>query len=155
MRKKIIRILIILIVLIVCFIHVDSKLDLYINWKIYLPGVQRRTVIYDSFFRTGDQISIFKYYNKGKMKMIRDMNHFDRISPENIYNIQENLLDFYDRLGPNTDKDSGKVKYDENIQIKQLLNINNYYLIKREDESYIIMIMDMNNKKIYAFISVR
>lgn len=155
MRKKIFIILISLIVLIIGFIHIDSKLDLYINWKIYLPGIQRRTIIYDDFFRTGDQISIFKYYSKWKMKSIRDINHFDRLSPENIDNIRESLLDFYNRLGSNFEKDNGKKNYDESINISQLLNINNYYLIKRKDESYIIMIMDMNAKKLYTFITVR
>lgn len=155
MKKKIIIILVVFLALILIFVHVDSKLDLYINWKIYLPGIQRRTVIYDNFFRQGNQISIFKYHSKGKMKLIRDINHFDKISSKNTKEIQTFLSDFYNHLGYNQKGEGGQSKYNKYINTNQLLSTNNYYLLKEKNESYIILILDMENKRLYTFITIR
>ncbi len=69
--------------------------------------------------------------------------------------IQDNLLDFYNGLGQFKGID-GKEAYDKNIDVKQLLNTNNYYLMKKknQDKSYLILILDMENKKIYSFIRI-
>lgn len=149
------KIIIIFVVLVTFFLITYNKLNLYINWKIYLPGIQRRIVIFDNFFRDGDQISIFKYYNKIKMKAIKDINHFNSISSENIDDIEEKLLDFYNGLSMDTKGIDGKEVYDKNINNEQLLNTDNYYLIKQEDKTYIILILDMKNKRLYTFITVR
>lgn len=157
MKKKIIVIGIVLVVLVVGFLIINSKIDLYINWKIYLPGIQRRTVVYDDFFRDGDEISVFKYHSKWKMRLIRDINHFNKISSEDIENIRANLTDFYNGLGSNQKGESGKAKYDKNVDINQLLNINNYYLIKRKNnnKSYIILVLDVVDRRLYTFITIR
>lgn len=147
--------IVILAVLVTCFFMTYNKSDLYINWKIYLPGIQRRILLFDDFFQDGDQISVFKYYNKIKMKAIKNINHFNSISSENIDDIEEKLLDFYNRLGTNIEGTNGKEVYDKNIDNEQLLNTDNYYLIKQEDKTYIILVLDMRNKRLYTFITVR
>lgn len=67
MKRKIIIVLM-LILSILTFLIIDSKFNLYINWKIHLSGIQRRIIIFDDFFQDGDQISIFKYYSKRSME---------------------------------------------------------------------------------------
>lgn len=153
MKKR--KIILIILVILIGLITIYSKLDLYINWKIYLPGIQRRTVLFDDFFQDGDQISVIKYYNKLKMNAIKKINHFNSISPENMNDIEEKLLDFYDGLGTNINENNSKGVYDEKINNKQLLNTDNYYLIKQKNKSYIILILDMKDKKLYIFITVR
>lgn len=55
-----------------------------------------------SVFQDGDQISVIKHYNKTKINTIRwDINLLNSISSTNIYDIEEKLLDFYNRLGTN------------------------------------------------------
>jgi hypothetical protein len=134
------------------FLIINSKLDLYVNWNIYFPGIQRRIVIFDDFFQDGDQISIFKCYSKRNIKKIKNKNGFIKITSENIDEVQENLLNFYNGIST-----EGKEKYDKNINTNQIVNLesDNYYLIKREEKSYIILILDMRNKRIYTFITVR
>ena len=69
--------------------------------------------------------------------------------------IQDNLLNFYDGLGQFKEID-GKEAYNKNIDVKQLLNTNNYYLMKKKDhnKSYIILILDTENRKIYSFTAI-
>lgn len=154
-KNKIILALIISLTIIISFFVVDSKLDLYINWKIYLPGIQKRTIIFDNFFRDGDQISIFKYHSKEKMKLVRDINHFDKISSKNSEDIKDLLNDFYNKLGYNQKGEGGQSKYNKYVNINKLLSTNNYYLIKKENKSYIILILDMEDKLLYTFITIR
>lgn len=155
MKKRIIVIVIVLVMFVVSFFVVNSKLDLYINWKIYLPGIQKRMVVFDNFFRNGDQISVFKYHSKWKMRLISDINHFNKISSKDIENIRANLTVFYNGLGFNQKGESGKAKYDKTVNTNRLLNVDNYYLIKKENGDYIILILDMADKRLYAFITIR
>ena len=151
--KKIIVLALVLLILI--FLIVESKSDLYINWEIYLPGIQKRKIIFDDFFQDGDQISIFTYYSQRSIKKTIRENKFKKIFPENITDIQEDLSDFYNGLGTNIKNINGKEIYDKNINIEQLLKSDNYYLIKRKEESYIILILDIESKCLYTFITIR
>lgn len=153
-KRKVIIGLITLTILISSFLIINSKLDLYINWKIYLPGIQNRKVVFDNFFQDGEQISIFKYQSKWKMKKIKEINHFNEITLENVKNIREELSNFYNKLGYNQKGEGGQAKYNKYINVNQLLSINNYYLIKRKNESYIILILDMNNRCLYTLIYI-
>lgn len=51
----------------------------------------------------------------------------------------------------------GKMVYNSNINNEDLLSINNYFLIKTKNnnKTYILLILDMKEKKIYSFISIR
>lgn len=158
MKRQIIIVIIVLIsiFLIFCFFTLKGcQIEAFINWHVYLPGVKEEKVIYDSFFRDGDTISILTISNSHFLKKIKEVNNFEAISSENMSTIQDNLLDFYNGLGQFKGID-GKEAYDKNIDVKQLLNTNNYYLMKKknQDKSYLILILDMENKKIYSFIRI-
>lgn len=107
------------------------------------------------FFRDGDTISILTISNSHFLKKIKEVNDFEAISSKNMSTIQDNLLNFYDGLGQFKGID-GKEAYNENIDVKQLLNTNNYYLMKKKDhnKSYIILILDTENRKIYSFTAI-
>ena len=107
------------------------------------------------FFRDGDTISILTISNSHFLKKIKEVNDFEAISSKNMSTIQDNLLNFYDGLGQFKGID-GKEAYNKNIDVKQLLNTNNYYLMKKKDhnKSYIILILDTENRKIYSFIAI-
>ena len=158
MKRQIIIVIIILISIFLgfCFFTLKGcQIEVFINWHIYLPGVKEEKVIYDSFLRDGDTISILTISNSHFLKKIKEVNNFEAISSKNMSTIQDNLLNFYDSLGQFKGID-GKEAYDKNIDVKQLLNTNNYYLMKKknQDKSYLILILDMENKKIYSFIRI-
>lgn len=159
MKRQIIIIIIILILILLgfCFFTIKScQIDAFINWHIYLPGVKEEKIFYDTFFREGDRISILTISNLDSLKKIKEINNFEAISSKNINIIQDNLLNFYNGLGEFKEV-NGKEVYDKNINIEQLLSTNNYYLIKKKNQnkSYIILILDMENKKLYSFITVQ
>lgn len=158
--KRQITIIIVIVILILlgfCIFTIKgSQIDAFINWQIYLPGVKEEKVIYDSFFREGDTISILTISDFKFLKKIKEINNFEAISSENITTIQNDLLNFYNDLGQ-LKEINGKEVYDENINVEQLLSTNNYYLIKKKNQnkSYIILILDIEDKKIYSFITIQ
>lgn len=85
------------------------------------------------------------------------INDMKLISFENIEEIRNNLSDFYNRLGVDANGIKGKDVYEEKINEEKILTANNYYLIKKRDQgnSYIILILDINDKKLYKFITVQ
>lgn len=158
--KRQITIIIVIVILILlgfCIFTIKgSQIDAFINWQIYLPGVKEEKIIYDSFFREGDTISILTISDFKFLKKIKEINNFEAISSENITTIQNDLLNFYNDLGQ-LKEINGKEVYDENINVEQLLSTNNYYLIKKKNQnkSYIILILDIEDKKIYSFITIQ
>lgn len=142
---------------ILMFLMIFNTSETYRSWKIKLPGIQIDTVLFSDVFQDGDEISKYTYHNKRKMEKMIELNNFEAISPENISVIKDSLLDFYNRLGTNIKGTNGKEVYDTNIDVEKLLSTNNYYLIKREnqDKSYIILILDIEDKTLYTFTSVR
>lgn len=158
MKRQIIIVIIILISIFLgfCFLTLKGcQIEAFINWHIYLPGVKEEKVIYDTFFRDGDTISILTISNSHFLKKIKEVNDFEAISSKNMSTIQDNLLNFYDGLGQFKGID-GKEAYNKNIDVKQLLNTNNYYLMQKKDhnKSYIILILDTKNRKIYSFTAI-
>ena len=133
----------------------SCQIDAFINWHIYLPGVKEEKVIYDSFFRDGDTISVLTISDFNSLKKIKKINNFEAISSENIRTIQNNLLNFYNGLGQFKGID-GKEAYNQNINTEQLLSTNNYFLMKKKNQnkSYILLILDTEDKKIYSFIRI-
>ena len=158
--KRQITIIIVIVILILlgfCIFTIKgSQIDAFINWQIYLPGVKEEKIIYDSFFREGDTISILTISDFKFLEKIKGINNFEAISSENITTIQNDLLNFYNDLGQ-LKEINGKEVYDENINVEQLLSTNNYYLIKKKNQnkSYIILILDIEDKKIYSFITIQ
>lgn len=158
MKRRIIIVIVvvILILLVFCFFTIKScQIDAFINWHIYLPGVKEEKIVYDTFFREGDTISVLTISDFNSLKKIKKINNFEAISSENMSTIQNNLLNFYNGLGQFKEID-GKEAYNQNINTEQLLSTNNYYLMKKknQNESYLILILDMENKKIYSFIRI-
>lgn len=158
MKRQIIIVIIILISIFLgfCFFTLKGcQIEALINWHIYLPGVKEEKVIYDTSFRDGDTISILTISDSHFLKKIKEVNNFEAISFENMSTIQGDLLNFYNGLGKFKGID-GKEAYDKNIDVKQLLNTNNYYLMKKKNQnkSYLILILDMENKKNYSFTAI-
>lgn len=66
MKRQIIIVIIILISIFLgfCFLTLKGcQIEAFINWNIYLSGVKEEKVIYDTFFRDGDTISILTISN--------------------------------------------------------------------------------------------
>ena len=154
--KRIIVIVILLLVLVVWFL-IYNESETYRSWGIKLPGIQISKVIFNSGFQDGNQILVVKYYSTRKIKKMIEINNFETISFENVEDIRNSLIDFYNGLGTNEEGIDGKEVYDASINVEQLLKLNNYYLIKikNQNKSYIILILDMENKKLYTFTTVR
>ena len=161
--KKIVVIIFCLIILIlfgIDFLVVGVfKRVLYANWQIEIPGVYRHEELFVDFFQTGDMIYTFQYHEKmdAEVEKLIRINHFSKITLENVEVVKDYLLDFYDRLGTNIDGVQGKIVYNSNINNEDLLSINNYFLIKTKNnnKTYILLVLDMKEKKIYTFISIR
>lgn len=160
MKRQIILVIVVVILILLGFCIFTIKncqIDFFINWHIYLPGAKEEKIIYDSFFREGDTISILTISNHESLKKIKEINNFEAISFENIENLRNNLMDFYNGLSVGEKGINGKEVYDKNINVEHLLSTNNYYLIKKENQnkSYIILILDVEDKKLYTFTTVR
>lgn len=117
--------------------------------------MKEEKIVYDTFFREGDTISVLTISDFNSLKKIKKINNFEAISSENMSTIQNNLLNFYNGLGQFKEID-GKEAYNQNINTEQLLSTNNYYLMKKKNQnkSFILLILDMENKKIYSFIRI-
>lgn len=129
----------------------------YRGWGLNSPSIEINTVLFSDVFQEGEQILTVKYYSKLKMYKMIKINDMKLISFENIEEIRNNLSDFYNRLGVDANGIKGKDVYEEKINEEKILTANNYYLIKKRDQgnSYIILILDINDKKLYKFITVQ
>lgn len=150
---KIIIMVIILLLLLVFLFLIYSEFEFYRCWKIKLPGIQISKTIYSSGWQDGDEISIYHYNSKAKMRKMIEINNFEKISPENIANIRNSLINFYNDLSIDEKGVQGKEVYNKNISNEQLLKMNNYYLIKELKKDYIILILDVESKTLYTFLA--
>lgn len=157
MKKPIILIIVfwVVVLLFYCCFNISGKqIAEFINWHIYLPSIKKNNVVFDDFSRNGDQISILTFKNSSAINKLIDWNKLNEVNSENIAKVKEKIDFFYNRLGEN-----GKASFDDNIDFSSLLDLsrNYYYLFKidNDNESFIILLLDIENSQLYDFISIR
>lgn len=156
MKKQIVIIIMfwLIIFLVFCFFQIKNvQVDTFINWHIYLPNIKDEKIIYDTFFRDGDTITILTVDDFNSIEKIIRKNNFQVINTKNIDNINEKIQNFYGNLS-----DDGKSSFTSNLDLDNILNLSkeNYYLFKSKNNnrSYLILLLDVNEKVIYSFNSI-
>lgn len=156
MKKQIVIIIMfwLIIFLVFCFSQIKNvQVDTFINWHIYLPNIKDEKIIYDTFFGDGDTITILTVGDFNSIEKIIRKNNFQVINTKNIDNINEKIQNFYENLS-----DDGKSSFTSNLDLDNILNLSkeNYYLFKSKNNnrSYIILLLDVNEKVIYSFNSI-
>ncbi len=156
MKKQIVIIIMfwLIIFLVFCFSQIKNvQVDTFINWHVYLPNIKDEKIIYDTFFGDGDTITILTVDDFNSIEKIIRKNNFQVINTKNIDNINEKIQNFYENLS-----DDGKSSFTNNLDLDNILNLSkeNYYLFKSKNNnrSYLILLLDVNEKVIYSFNSI-
>lgn len=151
MRKKhlIILIITLIITLIIFTVINNPRIVAYINWKVYLPKPQKIDTIYNFEFREGEDLEIWYYSENGVRKIISN-NTFKSINKQNKDLIKQKLYEYYDILN-----DDNKNLFNANVDIDSLLLEENYFTyIEKEDSSWLLLILDYKNNKMFSFENI-
>ena len=154
MIKKSVILAIALLILIYLFFFLSTsvRFAMFVNWGVYLPKPKKNEVVFEDFFRTGDQITILTFDDSDQLKKMIKMNGFAMFRFDNYSYIDEKIEEFYNRLS-----DEGK-NFFSNMQLKNILNVesDNYYLVKEKDgQSFLILILSLREKTMYCLTTIR
>ena len=157
-------IIIVIIVSIVYIIGILSIMKIYTKWKKYnsfeyeiyvnsnhkitlLPPLKDDT-IYERKFSEGEDFYIFDYEEDSINKII-ETNYFEKITEENIEEVNQILKRYQDDLCEKERK-----LFDKTITISELSVIGNYYRylqLDDDEDDYFVFIIFPNNNKLYSF----
>lgn len=155
--KNVIKILIfILIFVIILFIPIllisfltNERTALYINWGINIPRANNVNIIYNYEFREGEDLEIWNYKTEDIEKIAKNDN-FKSIDEENKEIIEEKLNDYYRILD-----DNEKKLFNTNVDVQALLLPNNHFAyISEDDITWLLLILDSENCKLYYFSNI-
>ena len=154
MIKKSVILAIVLLILIYLFFFLTTsvRFAMFVNWGVYLPKNKKNEVVFEDFFRTGDQITILTFDDSNQLKKMIKMNGFAIFKFDNYSYIDEKIEEFYNRLS-----DEGK-NFFSNMQLKNILNVesDNYYLVKEKGgQSFLILILSLREKTMYCLTTIR
>lgn len=124
--KLLICIVVILNLLLIFKIFNNHNTYLYINWKILLPEPSSVNNIYRYDFREGEDFIVWNYNSdKDSLAVTKKLQKMD-----DIKKVNELLIEYYSYLD-----DENKNKFSSNIDFNIILNDDNYYLYKTENNN--------------------
>lgn len=119
---------------------------LFVNHGIVLPSPKSIDTVYRFDFREGEDLEIWLYNNKAFNKVI-SKKYFLKINEDNSVKVREFITKYYENL--NVDE---KEMFDENVDISSLVNSNNFYYLdidKNDERTFLLILADVENKKLY------
>jgi len=145
--------IVLIIFLLLTFLFTENiRIGYLIDYGIYFPKPISMNNIYHFEFREGDDFDIW-LYEESKFNKVISKKDFDLIVDENISDIKNKIIEYYNGL----DKEEMKL-FKEHANIDELVNKNNYYLYKvskTDNKTFKIIIADSASKKLYFFNTVR
>lgn len=148
--------LIVYVYLFVSFSRPKIRCDVceFINYsshqKINLLSPKKTEIIYQYDIGIGEDFWIFDYKSKKDIKNLIKINKLNKVDDNNINKVNNLLEKYYSDL-----QESRRKKFDENTTIQELINTNNSYYLYIEvgdnQEGYYIIILNVNDKKLYCF----
>lgn len=152
--KKILKALIIIIIWITFILTIlynfSDSIFLKINWDIYLPKPSENNIIYRFDYREGDDLEIWEY-NNSKVEKIKKNDKFTVITDVNITDVKDYMNTYYDELG----NDEKKSKFNNNIDINKIVVQGNYYSLIKENDNYLLLLLDITDNKMYYLNHIR
>ena len=149
MKKIWIYCIIFFIIIIVIYnILATSNIILYINWSIKLPKPNKVDIIYNYTYREGEDLEIW-HYNEIKTNKIINNKSLKKIDKIHKEFIRQKLKDYYMILD-----DNEKELFNTNVNVDSLLEEENYFIYSERDETWILLLLDYENKNLYYFSNV-
>lgn len=144
----------IIILIIVCVLVnfiIGNEGAMNINWKIDVPRPHKVDVICNYDVGLDGQYLKIWYYNESKIKKIINNNAFKNIDEQSEIFIKQKIEEYYETLD-----DTNKNLFDTNIDINILLAKENYFLYirRKDDTSWILLILDYKNNKMLSFENI-
>lgn len=120
------------------------------NWGVNIPRPSKVDVICDyNIGQDGEYLKIW-YYNEGKIEKITNDDVFKNIDEQSKVFIKQKLDEYYKTLD-----DSNKNLFNANVDIDSLLLEENYFTyIEKEDSSWLLLILDYKNNKMFSFENI-
>ena len=120
------------------------------NWGVNIPRPSKVDVICDyNIGQDGEYLKIW-YYNEGKIEKITHDDVFKNIDEQSKVFIKQKLDEYYKTLD-----DSNKNLFNANVDIDSLLLEENYFTyIEKEDSSWLLLILDYKNNKMFSFENI-
>mgnify|MGYP004659116269 FL=1 len=157
-KKKIILLILILlccywiVFYYLCFLYKKNGLliEIYCNCGVWLQKPEKTDVIFRYEYKKGKDLEIF-YYDD--INTITKLSDFKKIG-KNKQKVNNLIINYYNQL--NLDQ---KSKFDNNVEIDELINSENYYFYEnstaiKNNDRYVLMIADKLNNKLY-YINIR
>ena len=142
-------IIMVLITIIIFTIGIFSSQErlLKLEWKIDIPKANKEEIIYRTFgISDGVELQIWEYDNK-KAENIINNSKFSNIDNIKIIPIKKDLYNYYDIL-----PDDEKNLFNNNIDFTSLLSEDNYFAYtKKDDGSWVLLVLNITNNKLYYF----
>ncbi|MDO5393341.1 MAG: hypothetical protein Q4F33_01970 [Mycoplasmatota bacterium] len=139
-----ILIIIFLLILSVTWEVLNSyRFNMYVNWNILLPKPNNINVVFKFDYREGEDFVVWHY--KDTKKVVEEKK-FNKIDEKNQTKVKSIIEKYYNKLD-----NKEKEKFNKNISIECLSNLENYYIHMGNDERYLLMIEYDN--KIYSLFS--
>lgn len=148
--KKILKVFIITLILILTILYsfIDSVF-LKINWGIYLPKPIKNNIIYRFDYKEGDDFEIWEYSNS-KLEKVKSKNYFNVLTDTDINDVKNYINVYYEEINKEE-----KSKFNANFDINKIVVPGNYYALIREENNYLLLLLDDIDNKIYYMNHIR
>ena len=139
-----------IVMLLINILFPGEEGKLMLNWKINMPKANKIEIIYDEMVGISDSIGlqIWEYDNKTVESIINN-EKFSNIDKNDIVSIKEDLHNYYNILSED------QKNLFNNIDVESLLSEDNYFAgTKEEGRSWVLLILNTANNKLYYFKNV-
>ena len=125
-------------------------IEIYCNCGVWLKNLKKTDIIFRYEYKKGKDLEIFYYDDVNTITKLSD---FKKIGT-NKTKVNNLIINYYNQL--NLDQ---KSKFDNNVEIDELINSENYYFYKnytaiKNNDRYVFMVADKHNNKLY-YIHIR
>ena len=144
--------IILIIFIVIFFIGTQEKNVILVNWGVSLPKPQKTDrIIYRHGIQDGEVLEIYNYTPKTIGEVIKS-EYFTQISNLNKEFLENTLNDYCNMLSA-----EDRTIFNKNINISSLITEENYfsYITNKTDEkTYLLLIVDFKNSKMYCLENV-
>lgn len=148
--KKTILMAVLLIISVFLFfvLSASTQFAMFINWGLYFPNATKSDIVFDDFFRDGDQIFVYTISDNKQLDKMIEINKFIPLD-NNDEIISTYLYSFHNRLN-----EDGKNIFSD-MEFDKLSNYD-FFLIKGSNKkSFIILLLSIDNSEVHCLTSIR